>query len=122
MLDEPKRCTSPFMHGRGRTHTHTRARTCAHTHSCIPYFVPGEVQAGRLICSPCGSERGMTLWLPYQNLNIGPLGLGREQEGGEGWVAVQIDPNLMPDALHPGREGMELFARCILSEVEKMVK
>eukprot|EP00884_Botryococcus_braunii_P002012 jgi/Botrbrau1/11811/Bobra.0224s0013.3 len=33
----------------------------------------------------------------------------------------QIDPGLMPDALHPGREGMELFARCILPEVQKLV-
>ena len=26
---------------------------------------------------------------------------------------AQIEPELMPDALHPNAEGMELFAKCI---------
>ena len=36
------------------------------------------------------------------------------------WL-VQIDPELMPDALHPGAEGMELFARCIAPVLDKQV-
>lgn len=34
---------------------------------------------------------------------------------------MQIEPELMPDALHPSAEGMELFAKCIAPVLDKRV-
>ncbi len=36
--------------------------------------------------------------------------------------AVQIHPELMPDALHPNADGMELFARCLSPVVDKLME
>jgi lysophospholipase L1-like esterase len=35
-------------------------------------------------------------------------------------AVVQIEPRLMPDALHPNAEGMELFARCMAPAVDEL--
>ena len=36
--------------------------------------------------------------------------------------AVQIHPELMPDALHPNADGMELFAKCLSPVVDKLME
>ena len=35
--------------------------------------------------------------------------------------AVQIHPELMPDALHPNADGMELFAKCLSPVVDRLM-
>ena len=37
-----------------------------------------------------------------------------------GRAQLQIDPKLMPDALHPNAEGMELFAKCMAPAVDEL--
>lgn len=36
--------------------------------------------------------------------------------------AVQIQPEVMPDALHPNADGMELFAECLSPVVDKLME
>ncbi len=35
-------------------------------------------------------------------------------------AVAQIEPRLMPDALHPNAEGMELFAKCMAPAVDEL--
>jgi lysophospholipase L1-like esterase len=49
------------------------------------------------------------------------LPLDIASEGFACMLLLQIDPELMPDALHPNAAGMELFAQCLSPLVDDLM-